>query len=149
MQLTTSRELCFDTDRSAVWAAMSRVPDFPAWWPWLRRFDGTELASGCVWSCLIQPPLPYVLCVTVTLDEVVEPVLVRATVAGDVGGTAHLVLEDDEDGCRVVLRSTLVPAHGVVSLVARLAPRVARFGHDWVIDTGARQFAERALRRRT
>jgi uncharacterized protein YndB with AHSA1/START domain len=147
MRLTSNRELRFDADRSTVWAAMSRVADFPGWWPWLRGFDGTDLATGCVWSCLIQPPLPYALAVTVTLDEVEAPASVRATVRGDVEGSAHLVLDDDGDGCRVVLRSTLVPAHGVVAVIARMAPPITRFGHDWVVETGARQFAERALRR--
>ena len=145
MQLTTTRELHFDADRGTVWAAMSRVTDFPSWWPWLRRFDGTDLATGSVWSCVIQPPLPYVLRVTVTLDEVVAPALVVATVAGEVSGTARLVLDDDGDRCRAVLTSTLTPTHGIPRLVARLAPAVARFGHDWVLEIGARQFADRAL----
>ncbi|MDP9020979.1 MAG: SRPBCC family protein [Actinomycetota bacterium] len=145
MRLTTTRELHFDADRDAVWAAMSRVADFPRWWPWLRRFDGTDLATGSVWSCVIQPPLPYALRVTVTLDEVMAPRLVVATVAGDVSGTARLVLHDDGDGCRGVLSSTLTPDHGIPRLVARVAPAVARFGHDWVLETGVRQFADRAL----
>ena len=145
MQLSTRRELHFDADRDAVWAAMSRVADFPRWWPWLRRFDGTDLVTGAVWSCVIQPPLPYALRVTVTLEEVVAPALVVATVAGEVSGTARLSLDDDADGCRAVLSSTLTPQQGVPRLVARLAPAVARFGHDWVLEVGARQFADRAL----
>lgn len=145
MELTTTRELHFDADRHAVWAAMSRVTDFPRWWPWLRGFDGAELATGSVWSCVIQPPVPYALRVTVALDEVVAPALVVATVAGDLSGTARLVLDDDGDGCRVVLSSRLTPHQGIPRLVARLAPAVARFGHDWVLEIGARQFADRAL----
>jgi uncharacterized protein YndB with AHSA1/START domain len=145
MRLTSNRELRFDADRPTLWAAMSRVTDFPVWWPWLRGFDGTELAAGCVWSCVIQPPVPYVLHVTVAIDEVVPLSLVSATVDGDVRGTARLVLEDDGRGCRVVLASTLSPQQGVARVVARLAPPLARFGHQWVLETGARQFADRAL----
>lgn len=147
MLLTTTRELHFDADRDSVWAAMSRVADFPTWWPWLRRFDGTDLVTGAVWSCVIKPPLPYELRVTVTLDEVVAPALVVATVAGEVTGTARLVLDEHGDGCRAVLSSTLTPDQGIPRLVARLAPAVARFGHDWVLEIGARQFADRALGR--
>jgi len=29
--------------------------------------------------------------------------------------------------------------------VSRLAKPVARFGHDWVLDSGARQFIARAI----
>jgi hypothetical protein len=31
--------------------------------------------------------------------------------------------------------------------VARVAQPVVTFGHDWVLDTGARQFRSRALHR--
>lgn len=145
MRLTSNRELRFEADRLTVWAAMSRVEDFPRWWPWLRQFDGTELATGSVWSCVIQPPLPYFLHVTVALDEVVPLALVSATISGDVSGTARLLLEDDGQGSRVVLTSALSPQQGMLRMVATLAPPIARFGHQWVLDTGARQFGDRAL----
>lgn len=145
MQLASTRHLHFEADRQVVWDTISRVGEFPRWWPWLRRFDGTELTTGSVWRCTIQPPLPYTLRFTVVLDEVVAPTLVAATLAGDVSGTARLELEQEEAGCRAVLRSSLSPDQGVLRLVARLVPPVARFGHDWVLDTGARQFAHRAL----
>jgi hypothetical protein len=51
------------------------------------------------------------------------------------------------NGCRVRLRSTLVPANRTLRTVARLSRPVAQFGHAWVIDTGARQFGDRALSR--
>jgi uncharacterized protein YndB with AHSA1/START domain len=145
MRLASTRELRFDADRRTVWAAMCRVGQFPSWWPWLRRFEGAELRTGSVWSCVIQPPVPYAVHVTVALDQVVAPALVAATVAGDVSGTARLLLEDERDGCRALLTSTLTPEQGLLRAVATLAPPVARFGHDWVLGTGARQFAERAL----
>lgn len=125
-----------------MWATLNRVTEFSSWWPWLRHFEGAELVSGSVWECVVQPPLPYALRFTVTLDQVVAPRLVHATVAGDVAGSASLVLEEDGAGCLAVFNSSLTPYQGVLRVVATLAPPVARYGHDWVLDTGARQFAD-------
>ena len=42
---------------------------------------------------------------------------------------------------------TVEPAPGTTALrlVSRFAGPVARFGHDWVLDSGARQFIARAV----
>lgn len=93
----------------------------------------------------MRPGRTYPLRFRVSLDEVVAPALVVATVAGDISGQARLMLGNEEDGCRIVLSSSLRPQHGAVRVIAALAPPVARFGHRWVLDTGARQFAQRAL----
>jgi hypothetical protein len=169
----------FAADRWSVWTAIGSVQEYRAWWPWLRRFEANGLAVGDVWVCQIQPPVPYALRFTVTVDQVDAPSLVVATVDGDVRGTARLDLEDDPadrldlgskngpgngpdeellgggtrvgtetpagNGCRVRLRSSLVPANRTLRTVARLSRPVAQFGHAWVIDTGARQFEDRAL----
>ena len=48
--------------------------------------------------------------------------------------------------CRTATGATLgwcrdlSPTNGMLKTVARLARPVAQFGHDWVLDTGARQF---------
>jgi hypothetical protein len=126
-----------------VWAAIAAVEDFPRWWPWLRAFDGTALAAGQVWSCVVQPPLPYSLAFRVHLDEVEPGRSARARVEGDLHGQALLEVVPGEPGCAVRLRSTLAPRRAVLRTVAGLAPPVARFGHDWVLDTGLRQFQER------
>jgi uncharacterized protein YndB with AHSA1/START domain len=166
----SDRRYRFAADRSSVWAAIGSVGEYRAWWPWLRRFDADGLVAGDVWSCQIQPPMPYVLRFTVTVDRVEPASVVVATIDGDVRGTARLDLDDDTGpgdtgpgdtdpgdgvaaigvaaGCRVRLRSTLVPANRTLQVVARAARPVARFGHAWVLDTGARQFRDRALSRR-
>ncbi|HEX3948115.1 MAG TPA: hypothetical protein VHW47_10440 [Acidimicrobiales bacterium] len=148
----SDRRYGFAADRPAVWAAIGSVGRYREWWPWLRQFDADALVAGAVWECQIQPPVPYLLRFTVTLDRVEAPRLVVATVGGDVRGTARLELEDarPDDGpdgarCQVRLRSTLVPANRTLRVVARMARPVAQFGHRWVLDTGAQQFGDRAL----
>lgn len=141
----SDRRYRFDDDRATVWAAISSVDRYPEWWPWLRSFRGAGLVAGDVWECQIQPPVPYSLHFTVSFDEVVPLDVVRATVSGDVRGTARLELEDSGVGCRARIVSTLVPANRTLRAVARLARPVAQYGHAWVLDTGAEQFTARAL----
>jgi hypothetical protein len=160
----SDRRYRFAADRWSVWRTIGSVQEYRAWWPWLRRFEANGLAAGDVWVCQIQPPVPYALRFTVTVERIDAPSLVVATVDGDVRGTARLDLEDDPAdgpvdgveaaradgrgrGCEVRLRSTLVPANRTLRTVARLSRPVAQFGHAWVIDTGARQFGDRLLSR--
>ena len=37
------------------------------------------------------------------------------------------------------------PGNTALRLVSRFAAPIARFGHDWVLDSGARQFIARAV----
>ena len=94
---------------------------------------------------MVQPPLPYLVRFKVKIEEVKPPQLVRARVSGDVVGTATLEFHDSETGCIASLSSTLAPGNSTLRLVSRLAAPIARFGHDWVLDTGARQFIARAI----
>ncbi|HVT77424.1 MAG TPA: hypothetical protein VHD87_10365, partial [Acidimicrobiales bacterium] len=65
--------------------------------------------------------------------------------SGDVAGDATLTLDDADDGCVVVVRSDLSPRSGFLRFLAATFPPVARYGHDWILSTGADQFAARAL----
>jgi hypothetical protein len=128
-----------------VWEAMASVDDYRRWWPWLRRFEAGALASGLVWHAEVRPPLRFPLRLEVAFTEVVAPVLVTAAVRGDVEGPARLELADHAEGCAVRLGSSLAPRSRSLRRLARLAPPVARWGHDQVLERGAGQFAERAL----
>ncbi|MEJ7585612.1 MAG: SRPBCC family protein, partial [Acidimicrobiales bacterium] len=141
--VTSDRRYRFDLTPAELWAAIAAVEEYPGWWPWLRRFEATGLVAGDSWAATVQPPLPYTLRLTVDLIQVDEPSLVRATVGGDVVGTAQLEIEPDGDGCRARLVSALSPGNRYLQAVAVFARPVVRFGHDWVLDTGARQFQGR------
>jgi hypothetical protein len=131
--------------RPAIWALISGVDAYQGWWPWLRRFEAGGLAAGEEWRCEVQPPLPYAVRFRVLIDQVEAPLEVRARIEGDVIGTATLTLEEHPDGCVARLVSVLAPGNKTLRLVSRLASPVARFGHDWVLDSGARQFIARAV----
>jgi hypothetical protein len=158
--------------REAVWSLICRVDDYRTWWPWLREFSGQGMRVGEEWRCMVQPPVPYLVRFRVVIEHVEEPTLVRAQVLGDVVGDATLTLEApgepsrqagtslDEGGsaarngdrgthrdvrCVASLHSTLAPGNTALAVVSRFAAPVARFGHDWVLDSAARQFIAKAV----
>ncbi len=144
-RITTVHRYQLPLPRQDVWRLISDVSVYRAWWPWLRAFDAAALAEGEEWRCQVQPPVPYVVRFGVTIGQVEAAALVRATVSGDVVGDATLTLEDADVGCATTLHSSLAPGNAALRLVSRFAAPVARFGHDWILDSGAHQFIARAV----
>ena len=145
MEVRSERRFRFDATPAALWAALGSVEDYPRWWPWLRRFDARALAAGEEWRCTVKPPLPYVVRFTIRFDDVQPERRIAASVSGDIDGPALLRIEPDGDGCAVTLRSTLQPTNSVLRAAAVVGRPLVRYGHDWVLDIGAGQFAARAL----
>lgn len=145
MEIRSDRTYQFPVGTEIVWDAIDRVDRYRAWWPWLRRFEAAGLGTGDRWRCTITPPVPYVLRFVVELTDVVRHERINAVVSGDITGEAEVHLVPSGSGCEVRLLSTLAPHNGGLRVVTRLAPWLARFGHDWVLDTGVRQFRRRAF----
>jgi uncharacterized protein YndB with AHSA1/START domain len=153
MRIDSDRCYRFAVPPSRLWAAVCDVRSFPRWWSWLHEFEGRRLAPGEVWECAVRPPLPYVLRFRLIIGEVDEARLVTATVEGDIAGRATLDItarpvgaagRDLRADSEVRLRSSLAPGRRWLEMLATVAGPATRYGHDWVLDTGARQFAERA-----
>lgn len=147
MLVRSDRRWSFAMSSGELWGEIRNVDAYRSWWPWLGGFDGRSFEPGVRWACIVQPPLPYALRFTVALDEVVAPSLVTATIAGDIVGEARLELTDRTRGCEARLVSALAPGNRVLRAVATVGRPMVRFGHDWVLDTGARQFASHVERR--
>jgi len=143
--ITTVHQYELPLPREEVWSLISEVSEYRTWWPWLRVFDAVALASDQEWRCEVQPPMPYLVRFRVAIEDVEPAVSVRAKVGGDVVGVASLTLSDTDIGCTATLDSSLAPGNRALRLVSRFAGPVARFGHDWVLDSGARQFIARAV----
>lgn len=126
-----------------LWARMGQVDRYRSWWPWLRELDAEGLCTGDVWTCVVQPPLPYRLRFDLTLDEVIPERSVAATVRGDIEGSASFEINGVAGGSELHLASALAPRHPVLRAMGTVAHPIARFGHDWVLDTGLRQFRDR------
>jgi hypothetical protein len=124
------------------------VEHYRSWWPWLRRFEGTSFVEGARWRCAVRAPLGYPVRFEVALSDVVPDRSAVAEVTGDIAGHARLdVRPTDGGGSELRLQSTLTSQRWLLRAIARLAPPVARFGHNRLLSTGVRQFRERAFSR--
>jgi uncharacterized protein YndB with AHSA1/START domain len=145
VEIVSDRRYRMAADVRRVWAALTAVDEYPRWWPWLREFEASSLAVGEDWRCAVRPPLPYVVRFTVSLVGVVEAERIDARVDGDIAGDATVLLSPVAGGSEVRLSSRLTAAGRGLAVLAVLARPVVARAHDWIIDTGARQFADRAI----
>jgi uncharacterized protein YndB with AHSA1/START domain len=145
VQIRSDHTFTFAADPATVWDAMAATDRYRTWWPWLRRFDAGDLRAGERWTCEVRPPMPYAVRFVVVLDEVVAPTRVASTIEGDIVGSAVLALAPGDPGSELRLTSELAPGNTLLRSLGALARPLARFGHDWVITTGARQFERAAL----
>ena len=143
VQLVSDRHYQFPFDAPTMWSVLGATEEYRGWWPWLRKFEAAGLVTGDRWSCTVRPPLPYSVRFTLELVDVQPPARVSAVVHGDITGAADIAIEPDGDGCSVRLMSTLTPASRALGAMAALTRPVVTWGHDWVLDSGATQFARR------
>lgn len=141
MRISSDRSYRFEVEPSVLWDTIAAVDEFPRWWPWLRRFDGNGMEPGDIWHCTVQPPLPYTLSFDIAIGEVLPVERVTATISGEISGTAELTISPvDAGGCSARLTSRLAPSSRFLQAIAMVARPVVTLGHDWVLDTGAKQF---------
>jgi len=145
VETDSDRLLRFPVGATEFWDAVASTDDYRRWWPWLRAFEARGLFAGDAWRCAVRPPLGYTVRFTVHLDEVHAPTSIRARVSGDIRGRAQIAVEPHDEGCAVHLTSTLAPSNRAFAVFALLAGPLVRRGHDWILVTGAEQFARRAL----
>ena len=147
MHLKTVRSDKFPFTPDEFWERIQRVGDFQLWWPWLKHFDGHRLVRGDVWACVVQPPVPYTVRFTVTLDQIIGGRMVTARISGDISGTATLTVTAATNGCHTTLVSDLAPDKQSLRVMSIAARPVVRFGHNWVLDAGVRQFTAKSGQR--
>jgi hypothetical protein len=132
----------FELAPDDLWAAIEDVDSYRSWWPWLRRLEADGgVEAGAEWRCTVQPPLPYALRFRLRIVSVDVGSAVAAELDGDVQGTASFELRPAGAGTEVHLLSALEPGNRWLRAVTRWAAPVAKYGHDWVLDTAVRQFA--------
>lgn len=145
-ELRTDRSYGYPFTVPELWQRLGRVDAYRTWWPWLSAFDGAALATGEVWSCTVQPPLPYAVRFRVHFHDVIADERIHTTIDGDIEGMATLELSDasrdGEPGSRLRLVAGLAPRKRSMVALSTIARPLVTFGHHWVLDTGARQFAE-------
>jgi hypothetical protein len=143
VELGGDRSYQFPMPPDTLWAALANTGEYRSWWPWLTNLDADGLVAGAVWHCTVRPPLPYALRFEIHLDNVARPTLVTAHLSGDIVGHSRLAIAPHRTGCEVQLTSTLAPSRRALGMIEPLARPIIRRAHNWVIDTGARQFQHR------
>lgn len=129
----------------ALWEVLSKPDRFREWWPWLRTVESEGFVPGTRSRCVVQAPLLYRLRFDVDIVHVVPRRRVDARVSGDLEGSARLELADHPEGCEARVWWEVVLRNRRLGAASRVARPVMEWGHDWVIDTGVRQFRRRAL----
>ncbi|TVR26126.1 MAG: hypothetical protein EA389_06610 [Ilumatobacter sp.] len=151
--VVTDRRLQFTCPPDVVWAALTATDRYPTWWPWLKEFDGTGVSQGSTWRCAVRSPLGYTVRFNIALEAVDPPNCVQACVSGDIEGTASIALApsaagpgaDSAPGARLQLTSQLVPVRPLLRHLTRLAPAIARWGHDRILASGIDSFRTHAF----
>ena len=95
----------------------------------------------------MRPPLRYSVRFAIDLEQVEPSRLLTARVTGDITGRARVDIAERGERSEVRLASALTPTRRSMALLTAVAGPIARRSHDWVLDTGARQFAARAVAR--
>jgi hypothetical protein len=145
MMLRSDRSYGFDLTPDELWSRVGQLVEYTEWWPWLAHFDGVMLETGQRWKCTVQPPLPYAVRFTVAIGRIIPARSVAATITGDVVGTAALTIEPTSRGCQARIVAELGPEKQALRTLSVAARPIVRFGHNWVLDSAARQFRERAV----
>ena len=141
MGFRTDRAWRFAVAPRELWAALADTESYGRWWPWLEGFEGPPLAEGSRTECVIRPPLPYSVRVTLEAVEVVPGSLVVAKVSGDLLGDARLEVGPGEGGSVLRLAWEVDVGRPLLEVLDRVARPVLQWGHDWVIDRAVAQFA--------
>ena len=90
--------------------------------------------------------MPYPVRFRVVIEHIEAPCWSGPASRGDVVGDATLTLDDaGGPGAIATLRQLARPGEHRPPVVSRFAGPIARFGHDWVLDSGARQFITHAV----
>lgn len=142
MRIHSDRRYVFAASCEELWLAFARVDQYRVWWPWLSYFEGESIERGQSWRCTVRPQLPYNVSFRVTILDVTPAQRISAEIDGDIVGNAELILHSRPNGCEARLVSHLAPESLLLQSMALLAQPVVTMGHNWVLDSGARQFRE-------
>jgi uncharacterized protein YndB with AHSA1/START domain len=127
-----------------IWSALARFDRYESWWSWLTDFhvEGAGLATGSVLHGTVAPPLPYRMRIEVTLVRCVPHRSIQASVAGDLQGTASLLLRSAGAETKTDVAWTIEMMQRRLRLVARVARPLLLWGHDRVVATTVARFRE-------
>jgi uncharacterized protein YndB with AHSA1/START domain len=125
----------FDAPPDYLWESLTRIELFEQWWPWMRdvSLEGKALTTGSAISFRIDPPVPYVLRITVHVDDAVEGQSLKGTITGDLTGTATLVFEPSGTHTRATVGWDLEIANRPIRAAIRVARPLLLWAEKWAV----------------
>jgi carbon monoxide dehydrogenase subunit G len=133
------RRFEFAVPAAALWDRLTRIDDFPAWWPWLRSIEGDGFVTGGRTHVAVTAPVPWVLRLALEVTDLDHGASIAVDVSGDLTGTASLAVEATPTGASARLRWTVTPSSPTLRVAARATQPLVVFGQNWVVNAGLRQ----------
>ena len=123
-----------------LWSRLTRIEDFPRWWPWLRRIDGDGFVEGGITHIAVAAPVPWLLRLELLVTDLVVGESVGVDVAGDLRGDASLSVASTAGGSAVHMGWSVSPSSPPLRVATRMTYPLVVFGQNWVVSAGLRQF---------
>ena len=139
-RFSLDRSFEFGLPPEQLWSRLTRVDDFPRWWPWLRRIEGDGFVEGGVTRIAVSAPVPWTLQLELHVTELVPGESLAVDVAGDLTGPASLSVTAAPAGAAARLRWSVSPSSPMLRLATRMTYPLVVFGQNWVVNVGLRQF---------
>ena len=125
----------------AVWQAITRVEDWPAWWRGVRKVekvrDPDERGVGAVYKFTWRSRLPYDLSFTMETVRVVERRLIVGHAGGELEGVGQWTFADEKSGTRVEYDWRVRTTRLWMNLAAPVAYPLFVWNHNTVMRWGA------------
>jgi uncharacterized protein YndB with AHSA1/START domain len=134
-----------DAPPGAVWVAIERFDQYEKWWHWLSELsvEGDGLQAGSVLHGVVSPPVPYRMCIDVTIVASARPRSIEAVVSGDLVGPASLRLRRSGSGTAAEVAWTIEMMQLPMRMASRVAHPLLQWGHDRVVQWTIAGFARR------
>ncbi len=141
-------EYVLTSDREAVWATLSAVEQWPAWWRWLKSLDvvreaGSDDGAGARYLLHTTSPTGYGFSYTTEVAEVDRPRRIDVLSSGDIVGRGRFLLTDAPSGGTEVSYVWLVETpKWWMNLLAPIARRGFTWNHDKLMTDFGRGLAK-------
>ena len=128
--------------RDRAWDLLQQTDLYPKWWPWMRRLEvtGTPLEPGTTFTFRVVAPIPFTMQMEVEVDEAVENEFIRASVRGDLAGTAEMSFEEIDGATAATLSWTVEVQKPRIRTAARAIRPILQWGQNWAVETALRGF---------
>jgi hypothetical protein len=125
----------------AVWDAILAAPEWPNWWPGVKRVEVIHASSdplgiGSIFRMTWKSPIPYSLTFDSTVTEVVPCGKIAGVVEGDLVGTGVWILSEENGTVTAEYDWNVHTTKLWMNLVAPIARPVFHLAHNWVMSSG-------------